>query len=304
MLPEKLQIPVSFAISQGLKYLVVDVLGVAVGATLKWDATSITLAQIKQKLDQLQKDIDTLLKADLESAKKWFNDGMIYLESGQYKRAYQELECVLKKSIDAFPKVKGFENKIFAKRLTIFSRLMIDTFDQETETFLPLSSLSVEKKEAIAKLIFSDIDDIVTEFEKINEQRSFVKKIFSGEKARTQNILDVLLKNTLPLIWHQIELFKSSLNFDKTLLKYVPEGEDDAVSIYLEKKWNILVWKEEVRKNPILKWKAKNKALDKNVIISETSFTCIKRSHIPFLPTDTGKLRVYLTGVSNSNIPK
>ena len=51
----------------------------AVDATLKWDATSITLAQIKYELEQIEKSLDDLLKADFESAKKRFGDAMIYI---------------------------------------------------------------------------------------------------------------------------------------------------------------------------------------------------------------------------------
>ena len=256
MLPEKLQIPVSFAMSKGLELLVKKVLNVAVDATLKWDATSITLAQIKYKLEQIEKSLDDLLKADFVTAKKRFGDAMIYIEDGHYARAYKELDWVLTKSIDAFSRVKGFDNKVFAKRLTIFARLMIDTYDKDTKTFVPLSSLSTKKKHTIAKLIFSDVDDVVNEFEKGVEDRSIVSKGFASFKNtitlknslgsqcdKNQNSLDGLLKSTLPLIWHHFDIFKETSCQDPAFLRYIPNGYNDAVTIQLENKWPIKVWK-------------------------------------------------------------
>ena len=266
MLPEKLQIPVSFAMSKGLEFLVKDVLGVAVDASLKWDPTSITLAQIKYKLEQIEKSLDDLLKADFESAKKRFGDAMIYIEDEEYGRAYEELKWVLSKSIDAFPKVKGFENKVFAKRLTIFARLMIDTYDKDTETFIPLSSLPRKKKHTIAKLVFSDIDDVVNEFEKSIEDRFILNKAFSGLKKffiiqnslgsqcdKNQNILDGLLKSTLPIIWHHFDIFRETSCQDPAFLKYIPDGYEDAAIIQVENKWPIKIWKTFIGERTIFK---------------------------------------------------
>ena len=67
---------------------------------------------------------------------------------------------------------------------------MIDTYDKDTETFFPLSSLSGKKKHTIAKLIFSDVDDIVNELEKDNKDRNIFRRTFTNEKANNQNALD------------------------------------------------------------------------------------------------------------------
>ena len=181
---------------------------------------------------------------------------MIYIEDREYARAYKELDWVLTKSIDAFSRVKGFENKVFAKRLTIFARLMIDTYDKDIENFVPLSSLSSKKKHTIAKLILSDVDDVVKELEKAVENRFIFSKGFTSIKNRVlfknslgsqgdkdQNSLNGLLKSALPLIWHHFDIFKETFCHDPAFLKYIPDGYEDAVTIQVENKWPIKIWK-------------------------------------------------------------
>ena len=69
----KLQMTTSLLANQGLQ-AVADYLGVGVDVATQWSSTSIVLAQIKQRLEVLQRDVDTLLHSELESANKRFKD--------------------------------------------------------------------------------------------------------------------------------------------------------------------------------------------------------------------------------------
>ena len=53
---------------------IADYLGVGVDLATQWSSTSIVLAQIKQRLEVIQRDVDTLLHSELESANKRFKD--------------------------------------------------------------------------------------------------------------------------------------------------------------------------------------------------------------------------------------
>ena len=50
---------------------IIGVLEISVSVGLNWNATPITLTQMKRKLDELQKDVNSLLEADYKAALKW-----------------------------------------------------------------------------------------------------------------------------------------------------------------------------------------------------------------------------------------
>ena len=56
---------------------IADYLGVGVDFATQWSSTSIVLAQIKQRLEVIQRDVDTLLHSELESANKRFKDAKV-----------------------------------------------------------------------------------------------------------------------------------------------------------------------------------------------------------------------------------
>ena len=68
-----LQVTTSLMANRGLQ-AIADYLGVGVDVVTKWSSTSIVLAQIKQQLEVLQRDVDTILNSELESANKRFKD--------------------------------------------------------------------------------------------------------------------------------------------------------------------------------------------------------------------------------------
>ena len=56
---------------------IADYLGVGVDLATQWSSTSIVMAQIKQRLEVIQRDVDTLLHSELESANKRFKDAKV-----------------------------------------------------------------------------------------------------------------------------------------------------------------------------------------------------------------------------------
>ena len=93
---------------------------------------------------------------------------------------------------------------------------------------------------------------------------------FFKKKSEEQDLLNELLKAALPLIWHQMDLFKMTYFDDKDLSKYLPDGKDHSVEILLEGKWLIHVWKWL----GYLEFEFPNKsAIDEG--IRKTNFQCI-----------------------------
>ena len=67
LIPEQAQIMTSYRANEGLIRITTDVLGMQTGASLNWDPTSITLPQIKKRIEDLQKDLDIIDDADFQA---------------------------------------------------------------------------------------------------------------------------------------------------------------------------------------------------------------------------------------------
>merc|ERR1712038_1883654 len=68
-----------------------------------------------------------------------------------------------------------------------------------------------------------------------------------GKKEENQNTLDSLLKPCLPLMWYYIDLFQDYKNFNyknEELLKFIPDGQEDAAKIVMENGKFFQIWKE------------------------------------------------------------
>ena len=234
----------SYIANKALYHLMTDVLEITASVGLNWNATAIVLAQIKQKLDQLLKNVSTLLEADYKAALEWLKMVSNELEEEQYSTAFQKLQQVQKYSIRGYSQVNNFGKKVFCKKMAIYAERMIKTYRKENEMFVDESDLTENEQRALAKNVFDQLEPIVEEFEKIRDPNFFQRR-FSGAKSKTeeQDVLDSLLKTTLPTIWDHINIFKESFCFDNHLLRYIPEGREDSCNIYLEKKWPITVWK-------------------------------------------------------------
>ena len=136
----------SFGLESGFFDLATEILEISFDSAINWSGMSVSLVKMNKKIDNLQRDLDTLLKADLETAKHQLERALIRLSHNNYPGAFEEFNLILRFSEMAYPKVKGFDNKVFCKRFTIFSHRMINTFDIISQSFVPIGTLSTEKK--------------------------------------------------------------------------------------------------------------------------------------------------------------
>ena len=225
LVPQEAQILTSYVANKALFWLVTDVLEIAAGVSLKWDPTSITLAQIKKKIDDLQEDMNAVLDADFQTAFTWLESASTSLKYEKYESAITELEKVLEYSIRAFSQVKTFRKKVFCKKMTIFSLRMINCYDKNHKSIQEFFSMPIDDQNIIAEKIILHLDQLLKEFDKLKEPNWFQRKVTSAKtKSEEQDILDRLLKAALPIIWHHHEVFISKGWRDKDTLKYLPYG--------------------------------------------------------------------------------
>ena len=239
------QVALSYAISHVAYQLMVDVFDIATSQGFSFDTMGLKLKQIEKKIDEMAKKLDKLLKADLETAKNRLRHAVNYLKlERNYHLAYEEFKLVLTSAENAYPKIEDFEDKVLCKQLQIYSRLMTTIYDVDTRTFTPLSNIPEEEKVNIAESVFIDVEDILKDFHniKIPLTKSLLGKK-ADEQQKNQDALDSLLKRCLPAIWHYQPVFSGS--YEDAINKYVPEGLNDATTIFLKNGAQILIWKRK-----------------------------------------------------------
>lgn len=195
------QVHVSRAISYVAYTLLVDVFDVAASQGFQFNAVGLTLKQIQKQLEELTKKVDKLLKADMDAAKNRLYHAMNNLENEKtHHLAYDEFKQVLSLAEKAYPKVEEFKDKIFCKKIGIFSRVMTSLFDTKQQVFVALSSLSESEKRIIANGVFHEVHAALQDFESIEIPLS--KSLFGKTKKqeqKNQDILDSVLRSSLPV---------------------------------------------------------------------------------------------------------
>ena len=245
--PEEAQVMTSYVANRALFWLVTDVLEIAAGVSFKWDPTSITLAQIKKKIEDLQKNMDVLLDADFQAAFSWLESAATALKYENYESAYNKHEKVLDCSVRAYSQLKTFGKKVFCKKMTICSKRLLQCYNKDLKTFNDLYSLPLNKQKELYEDVISDVDKILNEFSEVKEPNWYQRKVNKARtKSEEQNVLDGLLKAALPIIWHHHEAFRVKKLNDMEMTKYLPDGKEDAAEILYEGKWPIIVWKNDI----------------------------------------------------------
>ena len=183
-----------------------------------------------------------------------------YLENQEFRQAANEFQRVLDKAEDAFNRVQDFNKKVFCKRTAMFARFMIHTYSEEEKQFVPLEALPASKKKLIATSIHIDVDDVLEEFTKLKiPMTQRILRRGNKERQKNQDVLDVLLKSCLPIMWHHISTFKTPES--DVFMHYLPEGITDAAKIALGNGDHIRVWKERLQGQAFtLKWETNDEA--------------------------------------------
>ena len=256
--PEKYQDAVSFVLVKSFNELIqsevvanflADAFNVSVGAATV-NPTSLALTQIKKKIDDLQKDVDKLLRSDMETAQENFKMAVNYFQSKETQHlAYKEFGWVMKKANEAFPKVKGFESQLTCKQLSITSRILRDIFDEDTKQFKPFSTLSLEKRRTIGLNVKTELENLIKAKQAAEGDIPWYRKVTtdqkSGERQKIQDQLDPLLKFCLPYLWVCIKDLRHDA---EELIQLVPEGFSACATVGLDNGTDIVVWKNP-RKN-------------------------------------------------------
>merc|ERR1712198_176521 len=111
--------------------LLVDVFDMSSNQGFSFDALGLKLQQIECKLEEMCKNVDKLLKEDLDTAMNRLRHALINLKLGEdFHLAYEDLQIVLNSAENAYPKVEEFNDKLLCKQLKIYSQIMTRLYDE------------------------------------------------------------------------------------------------------------------------------------------------------------------------------
>ena len=219
-----------------------DILNVG-SAAYKIDMTALTLHQIKDTVDRIEKKVDKLLKEPLETALSLFNDAITEIINNCYEEAFENLRDVILNAKKGLNLVKGkdisiesFGEYIKAARLIAFATILRHSYEKNEKIFLPSFLLSFDNEKVIGDKLESVVKDCLEQKENVNVKTLFIEN--EGKKSVVEEMLDSLLKVTYPYIskakkWTDM---RADLALKKTLKislmpKYLPEGYEDKTEL-------------------------------------------------------------------------
>jgi len=234
-----------------------DAFGVAINPLKLIDMNSLALTQIKNKLESMDKKLDTLLNTEMEVAIDYMDRGLSNLakiekanqadvKAKATDAAIEAFSHANMNAITGYKKVSTFKHKVLCKSVIIFSSIMKTLYDESTKTFLTFQTANEELKSLIAENVYDEVKKLIDQdFSTIKIPRLTWDK--KGKKEEYQNTLDSLLKPCLPLMWYYIDLFQGYNNFleeNEELLKFIPAGLEDAAKIVMKNGNFFQIWKE------------------------------------------------------------
>ena len=261
-----------------------DILNVG-SAAYKIDMQALTLHQIKDTVDRIEKKVDKLLKEPLETAQSFFNHAVTEMIHECFEEAFETLQKVIDNAIKGQNLVKGknislesFGEYIKAARLIVFSTILRHSYSKKEKMFVPKFLLSSKAQMVIGDKLEAVVKDCLEQKENVNIKTLFREN--EGKKSMVQDMLDSLLKVTYPYIsqtkkWTDMktDLSTSQETMKITLMpKYLAQGYEDKTKLSagfkIEKNIPVLTEVDAWRSKKIVWYKLKD-AIFYRPIISE-----------------------------------
>ena len=206
------------------------------GGLAKLDLMAFNIAQLKAKVEEINRKLDIILDAPLGQAVEYLEMALIHLKQGDFSNTIKELENVKHHAMKAFqyakskgPALEILRWKVTAKQLKIFSEIIILSFDGTK--IVPFPLLDKAKKEPISLLTQRDINEIQSFHD--SQSTSWYSMNKAEKKKRRQDTLDFLLQTAYPFIsegrglTNTLDPVELPCSF-RVLHKVLPEGEEDA----------------------------------------------------------------------------
>jgi len=227
-----------------------NVFGIGAGFT-SLDLTGFTLAQIKRKLENIEKKLNIILGTPIKLALKYFSTAMTAMECKDIKRTVAEMDKVRDQAMLSYEYAiseQKWEQAALAKKLKVMSTVILCSEDRENNTLIPFHVLSDDSKKLIAAEIEKDVIEIVDLPKQIKSKRWL--PMSDTKKEWAQNLVNEILEASYVYLSHGFGWSNphSPLTSWKYNGGYLPVGEDKKapVSIVIEGKMEqVYMWRRE-----------------------------------------------------------
>merc|ERR1712062_723741 len=149
-----------------------DAIGVTINPMKLIDMNSLALTQIKNKLESMDKKLDTLLNTEMKVAIGYMDRGLGNLAKIEKANQADVKGKATDAAIEAFShanmnaltgykRVSTLKHKVLCKSVIICSFIMKTLYDESTKTFLTFQTANEELKSYIAETIYDEVKKLI-----------------------------------------------------------------------------------------------------------------------------------------------
>ena len=203
------------------------------------DMQGFSLARIQATVEDIQKKVDVLVKAEQKLAIQSYWDVLNKLQNRMIPMMIEEVKEMKRHARKAFvhstnldPTDKNLEDAVQVKILEMIAELLQSSFDGEK--IIPFYLLTTEKKNCIADMMNKSIEDLKSFKEKIPKKYFMFDS--NRQKAERQDVVDRAYKVAYPFIseargkTNSLTKLNSPVTFP-VLVQLLPEGAKDKTRV-------------------------------------------------------------------------
>ena len=243
--------------------------------------TGIQLAAIKKCIKEVDHKVSVGLVEHFKTANRDFEDAMDKIECEMFQEANDTLRKVIDEAAQAFSIREGLDEEINrvplasyrelmnCARMLMFSNILVFSFDEDMNTYLPHLAMPKNKKAYLEKKIETLAEACISKKQRVNIKKrqikhvGLTKSVNLTRKTEVQDRLDRILKIAYPYVserrgWtdakQEITLEDETVSIAVNP-QFVPLGEDDeikvAVGVLVDEDGNyngfvyVWIWKDE-----------------------------------------------------------
>ena len=219
--------------------------------------TALQLAAIRKSIKEVDHKVSVGLVEHFKTATRDFDDAMNKIECDLYDEANISLRKVIDEAGRAFSIREGLDENIDrvplasfrelmnSARMLMFSKILVYSFDEEMETYLPHLALPQNRKKLLEIQVTDLAEACIEKKKRVNVKKRQIKYIGLKKsvnltrKTEVQDRLDRILKVAYPYVserrgWtiagHEISIEDEEVDI-KVNPVFVPLGEEDEIKV-------------------------------------------------------------------------
>ena len=157
-----------------------------------FDSTEFLLAQIKNKLVEIQAKRGNLLHVEFEMAIHYLRKALGYFECQVYKEAHQCLREVLEKATHAFFHIQDDLQRIDCIKIMVFCDITIISYNEGSKLFIPYRLQDFPSRNCMPTIVRIEIELLLKELKSVQKVSNLQGMFQNGKRKEVHGILTEL----------------------------------------------------------------------------------------------------------------